>query len=129
MDYRPASRASKKGRRVPERRRVPSVGVEDFVPWVAPISSRPPASEEDEIADLVHNFDAQKRKRGASFKRATNATHEVVGEADQHPTSEGSKGQAIVVMDLLEMSFHGQSAWETALLTDLGEVPLTHEEV
>ena len=34
--------------------------MEDFVPWVAPISSLPPASEEeeeeDEMADLVHNF-------------------------------------------------------------------------
>ena len=49
--------------------------MEDFVPWVAPISSRPTASEEeeeeDEMADLVHNFRAWKRKRGASFKKAT----------------------------------------------------------
>ena len=38
---RPAPQASKKGRRVPERRREPRVGVEDFVPWVALISSLP----------------------------------------------------------------------------------------
>ena len=38
----PAPQASKKGRRVPERRRAPGTGVEDFVPWVAPISSFPP---------------------------------------------------------------------------------------
>ena len=99
---------------MPERRRVPSAGVEDFVPWVAPISSRPPANEEeeeeDEMDDLIHNFEARKHKRGASFKRATDATYEVVSEADQHLTSGGSKGQALVVMDLPEMGFHGQSA-------------------
>ena len=73
-----------------------SAGVEDFVPWVTPISSLPTASEkeeeEDEMANLVHNFGARKRKRGASFKRAADATPEVVGEADQHPTSWGSEG-------------------------------------
>ena len=40
--------------------------MEDFVPWVSPISSRPPASEEeedeDEVLDLVHNFGTQKHK-------------------------------------------------------------------
>ena len=60
----PASQASKKGRRVPECLRAPGVGVEYFVPWVSPISSHPPASEEeedeDEMADLVHNFGARK---------------------------------------------------------------------
>ena len=107
--------------------------MEDFVPWVAPISSHSPASEEkeekDEMADLVHNFDTQKRKWGAIFKRAIDATLEVVGEADQYPTSEGLKGQAIIIMDSPEMDFHSQSASETAFLTDLGGVPLTHEEV
>ena len=38
------------------------MGVEDFVPWVSPISSLPPArkeeEEEDEMANLVHNFGA-----------------------------------------------------------------------
>ena len=71
--------------------------MEDFLSWVSPISSHPPAREEeekeDEMADLANNFGAQKRKRGASFKRATDDTLEVVGEADQHPTSEGSKGR------------------------------------
>ena len=65
------------------------------------------------MVDLVHNFGAQKRKRGASFKRVTDATLEVVGEADQHPTEEGSDGKATVIMDSLEMGFHGQSASET----------------
>ena len=62
-------------------------------------------------------------------KRATNSTPEVVGEADQHPTSGGSEGQAIVVMDSPKMGFHGQSTSKIALLAALGEVPLTHEEV
>ena len=32
-------------------------------------------------------------------------------------------------MNFPEMGFHDQSAMETAHLADLGEVPLTHEEV
>ena len=47
--------------------------MEDFVPWVSPISSHPLANEEeeeeDEMADLVHNFSARKLKRGTNFKR------------------------------------------------------------
>ena len=125
--------ASKKGRQVLERRRAPGAGVKDFVPWVAPISSRPPASEEEEeenkMVDLVHNFGTRKRKRGASFKRMTDATPEVVGEADQHPTGGSLEEQAIVVMDSPEMGFHGQSISKTASSADLGDVPLTHEEV
>ena len=49
-----------------ERLKTPRTGVEDFVPWVSPISSRPLAreeeEEEDEMADLVHNFGAWKLK-------------------------------------------------------------------
>ena len=65
--------------------------MEDFVHWVSPISKSPPArekeeeEEEDEMADLVHNFTTQKRKRGARFKRATDAILEVAGEANQQP--------------------------------------------
>ena len=81
------------------------------------------------MADLVHNFGARKRKRGASFKRATDATLEVVGEVDQHPTGEGSNGQVIVVIDSPLIGFHGRSAFETAPSADLGKVPLIHEEV
>ena len=81
------------------------------------------------MADLVHNVDAQKRKRGTNFKRATDATLEVVDEADQHLTSEGLNGQAIIVMDSPKMGFHGQSTLEVVLLADLGEVSLTHTEV
>ena len=68
--------------------------MEDFFPWVSPISSRPPAREEEEeeedMADLVHNFGARKRKRGANFKRATGATPEVAGEVSQQPSDESS---------------------------------------
>ena len=62
------------------------------------------------MADLVHNFDARKRKQGASFKLVTDATPEVVGEADQHPIRGGSEGQAIVIMDSPKMGFHSQLA-------------------
>ena len=59
--------------------------MEDFVPWVSPISSRPPAreekEEEEEMADFVHNFGARKRKQGANFKQAAGANPEVTGEA------------------------------------------------
>ena len=53
----------------------------------------------------------------------------MVGEVDQHPTREGSDGQAIIVVDSPKMGFHSQSATETAPSADLGDVPLTHEEV
>ena len=81
------------------------------------------------MADLVHNFGAQKRKRGDDFKRATGATPEAAGEASQQPSGESSDVQEIVVSDSPEMGFHGQSASETALLAYLGEVSLTHAEV
>ena len=59
----------------------------------------------------------------------TDATLEVVGKATEHLTDEGSNGQAIVIMDSPEMGFHGQPVSKTAPSIDLGEVPLTHEEV
>ena len=106
--------------------------MEDFVPWVASISSLPPASEyeeeEDDMADLIHNFGARKCKRGTSFNRTTDVTPEAIGEADQHSVGRGLEEQAIVVMDLPEMGFHGQPAVETAYLSDLEEVPPSHEE-
>ena len=72
---------------MPECLKTPGAGVEDFVPWVSSISSRPPArkegEEEEEMADLVHNFGARKCKRGANFKQATGATPKVAGEATQ----------------------------------------------
>ena len=74
---------------MPEWFSAPRSMVEDFVPWVSPISKSPLAREkeeeekEDEMADLIHNFTAQKSKRGARFKRATDAFLEVAGEVNQ----------------------------------------------
>ena len=59
------------------------------------------------MVDLVHNFGARKRKRGAIFKRAIDATLKVTGEASQQPTGESSDVQTIVVSDSPEMGFHG----------------------
>ena len=127
-----APQASKKGRRVLEQRRTPSTRVEDFVPWVSPISSLSPANkeedEEDEMVDLIHNFGARKHKRGASFERMTDVTPKFMGEADRHSTGGGSEKQLIVVMDSPEMDFHGQPAVETTHVADLEEVLVTHEE-
>ena len=124
--FRPTPQASKKGRRVPKRIKTPGAGVEDFVPWVSPISSRPPDREEEENeeekVDLLHNFGARKRKRGANFKRATGATPEVASKASQQPSGGSSDVQVIVVLDSPEMGFHGQSALETAFLVDLRQV-------
>ena len=70
--------------------------MEDFVPLVAPISSLLLASEEEEdkdkMADLIHNFGARKRKRGANFNRTSDVTLEAMGEADQHSAGGGSEG-------------------------------------
>ena len=81
------------------------------------------------MVDLVHNFGARKHKRCANFKRATGATPEVAGEASQQPSGGSSNVKAIVVSDSPEMGFHGQSASETILLVDLGEVSPTHVKV
>ena len=112
MGSRPAPQASKKGRRVAERLKIPGAGVEDFLPLVSPISSRPLArekeEEEEEMANIVHNFDARKHKRGSSFKRVTDATLEVAGEVSQQPSNNSFDVQAIVVSDLPNIGFHGQ---------------------
>ena len=48
------------------RHKIPGAGVEDFVPWVPPISNGPPDLEEEEeedgMFDLIHNFAARKQK-------------------------------------------------------------------
>ena len=81
------------------------------------------------MPDLVHNFGTWKHKRGASFKRVIDATPEVVGGANKQPTGEGSDVHTIVISNSPEINFNGQSASETALSVDLGEVSLTHVEV
>ena len=107
--------------------------MEDFIPWVSLISSRPSISEEeeeeDEMTNLVHNFGERKHKQGASFKGVIDGTPEVVSEASQQPTDEGLDVPAIVISNSPEMGFHGQSDLETALLADVGEVSLTHAKV
>ena len=90
-----APQASKKGRWVPERLNMLGAG------------SREEEEEEDEMVDLVHNFGARKRKRGASFKQTTGTIPEVVGETSQQPSGESSNVQVIVVSDSPEMGFHG----------------------
>ena len=80
------------------------------------------------MTDHIHNFGARKRKRGASFNQTADVTLEAMGEANQHSAGRGSKGQAIVVMDSLEMGFHGQPVVESTHLSDLEEVPPSHEE-
>ena len=129
---RPTPQASKKGRRVPEQLKVAREGVENFIPWVSLISSRPPTreeeeeeEEEDKMADLVHNFAARKHKRGASFKRAIDTIPEMAGEASQQPSDETSEVQAIVVTNSPETGSHSQTASETTHLVDLGEVSPT----
>ena len=68
--------------------------MEDFVSWVPSISSHPldweEEEEKDEMSDLVHNFAARKRKRGASFKQAADAIPKVAGGAGQPPSDESS---------------------------------------
>ena len=81
------------------------------------------------MVDLVHNFDARKRKRGAKFKRATGATPEVAGKTSQQPSDESSDVQAIVISDSPKKGFCGQLFSETALSVDLGEVSPTHAEI
>ena len=96
---------------MPEWPKAPRARVEDFVPWVSLVYSCPLASEEEEeeneLADLVHNFGAQKCKRSANVKRAIGVTPEEDGEASQQPSGESSDVQAIVVSDSLEIGFHG----------------------
>ena len=78
---------------------------------------------------ILFTTGAQKRKQGANFKRSTGVTPEVAGEASQQPFGKSSDVQVIFVSNSPEMGFHGQSALETAISVDLGEVSLTHAEV
>ena len=53
---------------------------------------------------------------------------EATGKADQHSTGGGSEEQVIVIIDLHYIGFHGQPAVETTHLSNLKEVPPSHEE-
>ena len=80
---RPTPRALKRKKGTPGQKKVAGAKVENFIPWVPPISSHPPDREEEEegeeMSDLVHNFVAQKRKRDASFKWVVDVIPEVAG--------------------------------------------------
>ena len=122
---RPAPQALKERKRTLGRQKVPGVGVEDFIPWVPPISSHPldweEEEEKDEMSDLVHNFAARKRKRDVSFKWVADAIPEVVG-------GEGLDVQAIVAIVILgspDMGLNDQSALENATLVESREASPT----
>ena len=77
--------------------------MEDYVPWVPPISNHPPdweeEEEEDKMSDLVHNFATRKKKRDVSFKWVVDAIPEV-------PGGEGLDVQAIVILGSPEMGLN-----------------------
>ena len=119
---RPTPQALKRRKGTPRRQKVPRAGVEDFVPWVPPISSHPldweEEEEEDEMYDLFHNFVARKRKHDASFKRVVDATLEVAGGG-------GSDVQAIVISGSHEICLNDQPTLENATLVESREASLT----
>ena len=90
---RPTPRTLKRRKGTLGGQNVPWAGMEDFVPWVPPISSHYPdwgeEEEEDGMFDLIHNFAARKRKRDASFERAADAIPKVVGGSGQSRSNEG----------------------------------------
>ena len=96
--------------------------MEDFVPWVPPISSHPSdleeEEEEDKMYDLVHNFAAWKRKRDANFKWVVKAILEVAG-------GEVSDVQVIVITGSAEIGLNDQPASENAILVESGEASPT----
>ena len=113
-------------------RQAPGAEVEDFIPWVSPISSRPLAREEeeeeeneDEMVDLVHNFAARKRKQGANYERVADTLTKVTGEVSQPLSIGPSEEQAIVAPDSPDMGFQGQPSSETVPSMDSGKVSST----
>ena len=96
--------------------------MEDFFPWVPPISSHPldweEEEEEDEMSDLVHNFAAQKRKRDDSFKRVVDVIPEVA-------EGEVSDVQAIIISGSPEVGLNDQPALDNPTLVESGEASPT----
>ena len=96
--------------------------MEDFIPWVPPITNHPPDWEEEEeesqMSDLVHNFAARKRKRDANFKRVVDDIPEVAG-------GEGSDVHAIVISGSPEIGLNDQPALENATLVESREASPT----
>ena len=119
---RPAPQVLKRRKETSEQQKVPGARMEDFLPWVPPISSHPLDWEEedkrDKMSNLVHNFATRKRKRDASFKRAVNAIPKLAW-------GEGPDVQAIVISGSREMGSNDQSDMEKATLVESGEASLT----
>ena len=107
---------------MPGRQKFPGAAVEDFIPWVPPISSNPPnweeEEEEGEMSDLVHNFATRNWKRDASFKRVADAIPEVA-------KGEGSNVKAIVISGSPEMGLNDQPDLENATLVESREASPT----
>ena len=116
----PQALKSKKG--MPGLKKVPRAEVENFIPWVPPISSHPSDREKEEegeeMIDLVHNFAARKRKHDASFKRVVDVVPEVA-------KGEGPNVQAIVISGLPEMGSNDQPNPENATLRESREASPT----
>ena len=100
--------------------------MEDFVPWVPPISSRPPNWEEEEeedwMSDLIHNFATRKRKQDASFERVADAILEVAGGSGQSFSDEGSEVPTIVILGSPEMGLNDQPVRKNVALVESREV-------
>ena len=107
--------------------------MEDFFPWVPPISSRPPdceeKEEEDGMSDLIHNFTARKRKRDASFKRAIDTIPGVAEGSGRSLSDEGSEVLTIVISGSLDMGLNDQSTPENITLEESKEVVLAPEAI
>ena len=83
--------------------------MEDFIPWVPPISRHFSVKEEeeekeDDMSSLVHNFAARKHKRDAMLEQVANAVPEGARGSSQPCPDGGSKVQAIVISNSPEMN-------------------------
>ena len=127
-DSRPAPQASKKKKRTLKRQKVVEAGVEDFIPWIPPISRRSPDLEEeegeDDMSGLIHDFTTQKQKRDAMRGQTTGTSPEVARGSSWSGSDEGSKVQAIVISGLPEMGLNDQSAPENVTLVESREASL-----
>ena len=87
--------------------------MEDFIPWVPPISLRSLDEEEEEeeeedMSGLVYNFASRKRKRDAILEQAANVIPKVAGGLNQPCPDGGSEVQAIVISGSHETSLNDQ---------------------
>ena len=121
----PTPQASKKKNGTFRRQKVAGAKVEDFIPWVPPISRRPPKweekEEEDEMCHLIHAYVARKHKREDSSKQVADAISEVAGGSGQSLSDEGSKVQVIIILGLLEMGLNDQPDSKNVALAESRE--------